>query len=139
MEGAALAVCHAGPTLALGGGGALARVRDDPPWHSGEARAQLPEARRRSSRVPTARPQDIEPGVVLIDGAPEVRALAMHGHNHLVQMPLVTRPGPPARMGRVLTKLATPWAEGVMGDVDPTGTAFQYHGRCGRTCQERTW
>jgi hypothetical protein len=57
---------------------------------------------------------------VLVDGAPEVIAVAIDGQKHLIQVPLVVKPGPltPELMGIPLPELAAPFADGLIRHDD---------------------
>jgi hypothetical protein len=73
--------------------------------------------------------QDIQDVVVLIDGSPPVKPLAVDGQKYLVEMPLVPGPRPPAPqlIDIVLPELAAPLADGFMGDVDTVFTQQFLH------------
>ena len=84
---------------------------------------QLAEELLRRVLVPAALHQDIEDIAVLIHRPPQVMAFTIDGEEHLIQMPLVARPGRRRR-----SSLAYAWpnfrhhlADGFVGDDDPTG------------------
>jgi hypothetical protein len=64
--------------------------------------------------------QDIEDMTVLVDGAPQVVALAMDGEKDLIQVPCVARSGTPAAqlVGIGLPKLSTPIPHRFIGQDD---------------------
>lgn len=72
---------------------AFQSIRDAHPRHIGQPLHELAEESLRRLLVPLALHQDSEDLAVLIDGPPEVVALARDGQNYLIQMPLVTRSG----------------------------------------------
>ena len=113
-----------GQERALGRAVALELIGHEPlgtVWQPCESRA---DKLQRRVLVAAALHQDVEAVVVLVDRAPHVMALAMDGQKDLVEVPrgpwLGTATLP--LLGIVLPKLQTPWADGVMRDVDP---AFQ--------------
>ena len=79
VEIAALAMFDARQNLALGGAVALQFIRDNHPWDILTAFEQLAEKLLRCLLVASALYQDIEDIVVLIDGAPQIMALAVDG------------------------------------------------------------
>src|SRR5262245_3081635 len=84
VEIAALAVFGPGQELALGRAVALELIGDDDAWHVRQPLEQLAKKLLRGVLVAPALPQDVEPVVVLIDGAPSVMALPMDGEKHLI-------------------------------------------------------
>jgi hypothetical protein len=99
---------HTGQALAQGRPVAAQLLRDDPPGHVRHAREQLPEERLRRLLIPPARPQDLEPVAVLIDGAPQAMALTVNRQQDRIQVPRVPRSGalPPALIGVLGLNLA---------------------------------
>jgi hypothetical protein len=67
---AVLAMFHTGHDLELGGTRALKLVRDDHPWHVGQALENLPEEFLGDVLVPPPLDQDIQEVAVLIHGTP---------------------------------------------------------------------
>ena len=84
---------------------------------------QLTEEFLRGRLAPPALHKNVEDIPVLVDSPPEVMAYTVHRQEHLVQMPLVARPGPPMPelIRRGLAELAAPLPDGFIGDDNPTG------------------
>jgi len=63
--------------------------------------------------------QDIQHDAVLIDGAPEVVPHTLDPNEHLIEVPLVTRPGsPPAKIIRkACAELQAPLPDALIGDL----------------------
>ena len=98
-------------------------IRDDHPGHVAAALEPLPEDLLRRLLVPAALHQNIQPMTVLIDGPPEVMAFTVAAEKHLIEVPLITRPGTPAAylVGLLVAKLAAPLPDGFIGHDHPTG------------------
>src|SRR5262245_1623241 len=124
VEVAALAVFHAGQDLALGCAVALELIRDDDPGHILEPLEQLAKELLGRLLIPPTLHQDVEHVIVLIDGAPQVMAFTIDGQEDFIEVPLVPWLGASTLqlIRVVLSKLQTPLADGLMGDVD---TAFK--------------
>ena len=123
IEIATLAVFDPGQDLALRRAVALQLIRDDDPRDIPQALEQLAKELLRRVLIAPALDQDIEDVVVLVDSTPQVMALPVDRHEHLVEVPLVPWLGASTLqlIGILLPKLQTPLADGFMGDVD---TAF---------------
>jgi hypothetical protein len=67
------------------------------------------------------RHQDVEDVLALIHGPPQVMASAMDGHNHPVEMPMVSGPGPTTSplIGVGSAECATPLTDRLVGHHDP--------------------
>src|SRR5271157_2038978 len=78
---------------------------------------RVEEALRRP-RIAAGLDQNIKHDAVLIDGAPEIMQLALDPNEHLVQVPLVTGPGPaPTKTIReARAKLQAPAPNALVGD-----------------------
>src|SRR5215470_9122748 len=122
IEVAALSMFYSGQDLALGRAVALQLIRDDDPRYVLQSLEQLTEKLLRRLFVASARHEDIEDVVVLVDRAPEVMALTINREKYLIQVPLVTWLGASVlQLIRVaLPKLQTPLPDGLMGDIDAT-------------------
>jgi hypothetical protein len=70
--------------------------------------------------VATTVPQDVEDVIIMIHRPPQVMTSAMDGQNHLVDMLMVSGPGPTTLqlIGVLLIKLATPLADRFVGHHD---------------------
>ena len=115
VEIATLAMFHTGQYVALGRAIAFELIRDDHTRHVLQSLEQLAEKLLRCPLIAATLHQDVEHVIVLVDSSPQVMPLTMNGEKHLIQVPLVTRPGSsaPQLIGIVLPELATPLAEGV--------------------------
>jgi hypothetical protein len=111
---------YPGENLALGRAVALQLIRDEHPWHIGEAFEQLAKALLRDLLVAPTLHQDSEDVVVLIHGPPERVPYAMDGEKDLIQGPFVPgpRPSAPETIRVILPELETPLANGFRGHVD---------------------
>jgi hypothetical protein len=118
-----LPMFHAWEELPFGGAITLQLVRDDHPWHIGQALEQVAEKALRRRLVPPALHQDNEDMTLLIDGPPEIVPLTVNGEKDLIQMPFVTGlRSPMAKLiGILLPKLPVPFADGFVRDDDATG------------------
>src|SRR5688500_2814972 len=114
---AVLAVLHARQDLPLGRAIAFELVRDDHPRNVLAALEQLAEECLGCVLVPPSLDQDIQYMTVLIDRPPEIMALAADRERHLVQVPLIARPGTSTAqlIGVLLAKLATPFPDRLVG------------------------
>src|SRR6266850_3882287 len=86
-------------------------VRDDHPRDVSQPFEQLAEKLLRSFLVSPTLHQDVEHVPVLIHRSPQVMPFAVDGQKHLVQGPLVARPGPSANkfICHVRLKRSGPW------------------------------
>jgi hypothetical protein len=123
LEGATLTVLDPGQHLPFGCAITLELVRDAHPGHVLQALEQRAKELLGGVLVAAALHEDIEDMIILVNRAPQVMALPVDGHKHLVEMPRVPRLGASMLqlMRVVLPTLPTPLAHGFMGDVD---TAF---------------
>ena len=66
---------------------------------------------------------------VLIDGPPEIVPCPIDREKHLIQVPLVARPGTsaPELIGIRLAKLPAPLPDGLIGHDDATGEQELFH------------
>src|SRR5919109_4326541 len=121
IEVATLAMLDPGQALARGRAITLELVRDNHPWHVLQALEQLTKKLLGGLFVAPALHENVEDVVVLVDSAPEVKALPVDRQKHLIQVPFVAWLGASTlQLIRViLPKLPTPLADGFMGDVDP--------------------
>src|SRR5215204_7815907 len=71
--------------------------------------------------VPATLDKDIEDFAFLIDGAPQIQALAGDPHNHLVEMPAIARPRPalPQSPREHRAELQHPAPDRFIGQVEP--------------------
>ena len=120
VEVATLAMLHPRQYLALGRPVALQLVGDDRTRYVLQALEQLAEEFLGCFLIAPALHQDIEDVVILIHSSPQIIALTIYGQKDLVQVPLVTGPGPtaPQPVGIVLSELLTPSANGFVGHDD---------------------
>src|SRR5215467_9312606 len=120
IEAAALTVLYSWQYLAFGRAIAFEFICNDDPWHVPQPLQELTEKLLRRLFVASALHQDVEDVVILIHRTPQVMALPVDRHKHLVQVPLVPWLGTSTlqliRVG--LPKFPTPLADGFMGDVD---------------------
>jgi hypothetical protein len=118
-----LAMCRIRPEIPLCRAVALQLVRDEHPWHVGQALEQLPEEFLGGVLVPPTLDQYIQDVAVLIHGPPQIVPFAVHGEKHLIEVPRVARLGTPAAelIGVRLAELAAPRADSLIRDEDPTG------------------
>jgi hypothetical protein len=67
--------------------------------------------------------ENIQDVAILIDRPPQVMPFAVDGQKHLIQVPLVARPGPAASelMGIRLSEFPAPLPDRLVGDDDSTG------------------
>ena len=116
-----LTVFHPGQDLPLRRAVALQFVCNDDAGHVLEPLEQLTKELLRRLLVAATLHQDVEHVIVLIHGAPQVMALPIDRQKHLVEVPLVPWLGASTLqlIGVLLPKLATPLADGFMGEVDP--------------------
>jgi hypothetical protein len=71
-------------------------VRDRPPGRKAVLTDQLAHQPHGCPLVPARLlDQDVEDFALLVDGAPQIHAFAGDPHDHLIQMPPITRPGAP--------------------------------------------
>ena len=121
VEIAVLSMFHPRQDFWLRGAVALQFIRDDDPWHIRQPLEQFTEKLLRGLLIPTALHENIEHVTVLIDGPPQIVTLLVEGEKDLIQVPLVARPGaPPTQcIGIGLAKLATPLANGLVGNGNP--------------------
>jgi hypothetical protein len=114
VEIAMLAVLYPRQHLLLCGAVAFELVGDDDPRYVSQAFEQLAEELLGRLLVPAALYQDIKPMALLIHGTPQIVPFTIDRQKHLVQVPLVARPGtPPAQsIGLGLPKLAAPLPNG---------------------------
>ena len=89
-----MSVLNMGQDILLGGGVAPELVGHDHPRHILQATQQLAKEPPGGVGVAPALHQDLQHVPVLVDGAPQTVLIAAHADEHLVQMPLVARPGP---------------------------------------------
>ena len=117
-----LTMFHAGHNLPLGRAIAVELIRDDHPRHVCQPLQQLAEEPLRRLLVPPALHEDIEDITVLVDGPPQIVALAMDGQKDLIQVPLVSRSGTPTAqlIGIGLPELSAPIAHRFIGQDDAT-------------------
>ena len=77
-------------------------IGDQTVWDSTAALEQLAEEPRGGMAIPTGLKQVVDDIPVLVNGAPEILALAANRHEEFVQMPCVAdRPGPMPKPPRV--------------------------------------
>ncbi len=116
------AMFHAGQDLPRGRAVARQFVGDDDRRDVPQTLQELPEESLRGNLVSPALHQDVEDIPVLIDGPPQIRALAIDRQKHLIQVPLVTwmRTSAPELIGIRLPKLHTPLADRFIGHDHPT-------------------
>jgi hypothetical protein len=117
-----LAMFHTRHHLTCGGGVALEQIRADHPGHVWQAFEQVFDECLGRPLVATTRHQDVEDVLVLIHGPPQVMASAMEGQNHLVEMPIVSGPGPTTSqlIGVGLAECATLLTDRFAAHHDPT-------------------
>jgi hypothetical protein len=122
VEIAVLPMFHARQELSLGGSITLQLIRDDDPWSILASFEELAEEFLRSLLVPPALHQDIEDVPVLVDGTPEIVPCPIDGEEDFIQMPFVAGSGTPAPklIGIGLPELQAPFADGLVGDDNPT-------------------
>jgi hypothetical protein len=122
LERAMPAMSHPRQHLTFGGGVALELIRDDHPGHAWQPFGQLFEACLDRPLVATTLHQDVEDVIVLIHCPLQVMASARDGHNHLVELPMVSRPGPTTSplIGGGWATCATPLTDRFVGHHDPT-------------------
>jgi hypothetical protein len=123
VEIAMLAMLHARQHLPLGCTIVFEFIRNDHPWHMGQALNQLAEEFLRGVLVPPTLHEGIEDVALLIHRPPEVVAFTMGGEEHFIQMPLVAGLGPPTSelIGIRLAELLARLVDGFVGDDDSTG------------------
>jgi hypothetical protein len=114
---------YTGQHLPLGRAIAFEFVRDEYPWHVGQALEQLPEELFGRALVPPPLHQNIEDIPVLIHPSSLIVAFAANGEKDLVQMPRVTRLRVPATelIGIRLAELPAPLPDGFIGHNDSPG------------------
>jgi hypothetical protein len=122
IEVAALTVFYPWQELALGRAVALQLVGNDDAGNVREALEELAKKLLGGLLIAPALSQDVEHIIVLVDGAPQVMALAIDGEENLVQMPFIPRARPSALqlIRLLLPKLPTPLTDGLVGHVDAT-------------------
>ena len=118
-----LAVFHTRHELSLGSFVTFQFIGDEHPWGVRQSLEQPTEERLCGFLVAPALHQDIEHSPVLIHGPPEVMTLTVNREKHLVEVPLITRPGPlmPEFIRIGLAELAAPLPDGFIGHDHPTG------------------
>src|SRR5262245_36606393 len=118
-----LAMFHTRQDLALGRAVALQFVRDDHPWHVGQALEQLLEEFLGGVLVPPTLHQYSQNVAVLIHGPPQIVTLAVNGEKDLIKMPCVAwlRTTAPEPIRIRLAEFATPLPDRFVGDDDPSG------------------
>ena len=92
---ATLTVFHTWQHLPFRGPIAAKLVGDEHAWDVPTAPHKLPEELLGSTLVPAALHEDIQYVTFLIDCPPQVVPLPVDPQEHLVKVPLVTRPGTP--------------------------------------------
>jgi hypothetical protein len=120
VEVAALAVLDPGQDLFLRRAIAAQLIRHDHAGHVLQPLQQLSEEALRRFGIPAALHQDVEHGTVLVDSAPEIVELAADAEEHLIEMPLVTRPRPPSAQSirETLGELQAPAPDRLVGEDD---------------------
>ena len=93
VERATLAMFHPGQALALGRAIALQLICNDRARDIPQALEQLAKELLGRVLVAATLHEDIEHVIILIHGAPQVMALPVNRHKHLVEVPLVPRLG----------------------------------------------
>jgi hypothetical protein len=126
---ALLAMFHARQDVPLRRPVALQLVRDEHPWHVGQALEQLPEEFLGGVLIPPTLDHYIQDVAVLIHGTPQIVTVSVHGEKDLIEVPLVARLGTPASelIGIRLTELSAPFADGLIRDEDPTCEQELFH------------
>jgi hypothetical protein len=129
IEIAMLTLFYPWEDLPLGRSIALEFVGDDHARYVGQSFKKFTKELLRGFLVPTALDQDIQDVALLIDRSPEIMTLTLDHQKHLVQVSLVTgpRPSPTQLIGISLTKLATPLADGLIGDDHTTFQEEFFH------------
>jgi hypothetical protein len=82
--------------LALRGAEALELIGYDDTWHVLAPFEELAQELLCGLLVPPPLHQDIEHDAVLIHSAPQIMALTVEREKHFIQMPLLSKPRPPA-------------------------------------------
>jgi hypothetical protein len=120
IEIATLAVFYPGQDLPLRRAIALELIGNDDPRDILTALEQLTEKLLRRLLIAAALHQNVEHVVVLVDGTPQVMALAIDRQEDFIQMPFVSRARPSVLqlIGVVLPKLQTPLADGLVRHSD---------------------
>src|SRR5262249_23109551 len=110
IEISVLTMFYARQNFAFGRFVALELVSDDHAWDVRHAFEEFGKDLRARPLIPRAFNQDIKDVPVLIDRPPQIVMLALDGQKHLIQMPLVTRPGTaaPQLVSVLLAKLVAP-------------------------------
>jgi hypothetical protein len=126
---AVLAMFHPRQDLALRGGIALQRIRDDHPRHVGQAFEQLAEELLRGLLVPATLDENVQHVAVLIHGTPQVMPDPINGEKHLVQVPFIPWPRSPAPelIGIGLSEFPAPLPYCFVGDDDSAGEQQLFH------------
>jgi hypothetical protein len=98
-------------------------VRDDHARYVRHPLQQLAEKLLRCLLVSTALDENLQDVAILIDRPPQVVPFAADGQKHLIQVPLVARPGPAASelMGIRLSEFPAPLPDRLVGDDDSAG------------------
>ena len=82
---------------------------------------QLAHQPQRCSGIASALDKNVENLALVVDGTPEIHALAGDAHHHLVEMPAIARPraalAQPSRDRRTELQHPTPYR--FVGDVEP--------------------
>src|SRR5262249_33683356 len=110
LEIAVRAMFYARQNFAFGRFVALEFVGDEHAWDVGQALKEFAEKFLRRPLTPPAFPQDIRDFPVLIARPPQIVMLALDSQKHLLQVPLVTRPGTavPQLVSVLLAKFTAP-------------------------------
>ena len=123
IQVAVLAMFHTREDLSLRGAVAFELVRDDDPWHVGQAFEQLAEKLLGGVLIPAALDQNVEHIALLIDSPPQIVSFALDREKPLVDMPLVARLGAaaPELIGIHLSEFLAPLPDGFVGHDHSAG------------------
>ena len=108
---------------------ALQFIGDEDTWDVLAPLEELAEKLLGGVLIPPSLYQDVEHHAILIYGPPQIMPFLVDREEHFIQMPLITRPGTPATqlVGVLLAKLATPPADGFVGDDDTADEQELFH------------
>ena len=129
VEVAALPMLDIGQQVALRDPIAPEFVGDDHPRRILQALQQTLEEPLGGFRIPPVLHKDIENHAALIHGTPQVMLNALDPDEHLIEVPLVSRPRPTASqtMGKALAKFPTPAPHRLIGHNDAPFSQEQFH------------
>jgi len=122
VEVTALAMFGAGQQLTLRDAVTPEFVGDDHPRLVRQPFERPSEEPLRRLAIPTLLDQDVQHGTMLIHGTPQIMQFAVDPDKHLVEVPLIARPGTPSAdpVREYRGELRAPAPDGLVRDSDAT-------------------